>query len=197
MTALPSQDGIIKSRHGLFRSFGASSFKTLSARVTAETGMSVVIREGRVSIREAQVGSRPDAASSEVIFADLEIYSGENYAIGLCFPFPRSEIGHCAVQVRGQQHVVNQANECARQIEAVEGFASVTVERWPHGKEAWSDMLELDLTYPYARAAKSNWTLTQWRKLRFAKAFGHGTVDVCDRDGRTVHGATLLRNIRR
>jgi hypothetical protein len=51
-------------------------------------------------------------------------------------------------------------------------------------------------TWPYERAAKDNWTVTDWRRERFTPTYPGFRVAVLDGDGNEVDGHMKLENLR-
>ena len=50
--------------------------------------------------------------------------------------------------------------------------------------------------YPYQRAARNAWTVSQWKRERFEVTYPDYRVEVLDPDGTPIHGKTLLENLR-
>lgn len=75
----------------------------------------------------------------------------------------------------------------------VEGF--LVKIRHLDGANVRSDRSGLP-TWPYERAAKDPWTVTDWKRERFAPTYPGFIADVVDADGNPVHGLTLLENVR-
>jgi hypothetical protein len=76
-----------------------------------------------------------------------------------------------------------------RQIERVEGFRVAI--RHPDGRDVRGDRARMP-TYPMADGAN----VRSWREGRFRLRYPGFEVDVKGRDGRNVHGATLLSTVR-
>ena len=79
----------------------------------------------------------------------------------------------------------------ANEISAVEGFDVVFTY---HDGSDPSDRRIPE--YPYQRAAKGSFTVSQWRTARIAVTYDGFHVDVLGPDGEPVHGKTLLSNLR-
>ncbi len=79
----------------------------------------------------------------------------------------------------------------SEQIFQVEGFQVLVVVD-PVGQPAlWAFN-----DYPYQRAARGNWSVAEWRDQRFWTNYPDLNVDVLDAAGRSIHGRTLLENVR-
>ncbi len=83
------------------------------------------------------------------------------------------------------------ANSISDDIYNVEGFPVIFLDA--DGADASSKRV---VDYPYQRAARGTWSVTQWKQDRFAAAYPEFNVEVIDPDGNVVHGRTLLDNIR-
>jgi type I restriction enzyme M protein len=83
------------------------------------------------------------------------------------------------------------ANSISDDIYNVEGFPVIFLDA--DGADASSKRV---IDYPYQRAARGTWSVTQWKQDRFAVAYPEFNVEVIDPDGNVVHGRTLLDNIR-
>ena len=80
-----------------------------------------------------------------------------------------------------------------RQIERVEGFRVAI--RHPDGRDVRGDRARMP-TYPFRRAMADGANVRSWREGRFRLRYPGFEVDVKGRDGRNVHGATLLSTVR-
>jgi len=83
------------------------------------------------------------------------------------------------------------ANSISDDIYNVEGFPVIFLDA--NGADASAKRV---VDYPYQRAARGTWSVTQWKQDRFASAYPEFNVEVIDPDGNVVHGRTLLDNIR-
>jgi hypothetical protein len=79
-----------------------------------------------------------------------------------------------------------------RQIRRVEGFP-VTIRQL--GRNIRADRTGVP-GYPFKRAAPDRENVTTWKRTRFRLRYPGFEVDVVGRDGRMVHGATLLATVR-
>jgi hypothetical protein len=79
-----------------------------------------------------------------------------------------------------------------RQIRRVEGFP-VTIRQL--GRNIRDDRTGLP-GYPFKRAAPDRENVATWKRTRFQPRYPGFEVDVLGRDGRSVHGATLLATVR-
>jgi hypothetical protein len=80
-----------------------------------------------------------------------------------------------------------------RQIERVEGFRVAI--RHLDGRNVRGDRTNMP-TYPFRRAMADSANVAAWREGRFRLRYPGFEVDVVGSDGRNVHGATLLANVR-
>ena len=80
-----------------------------------------------------------------------------------------------------------------RQIERVEGFRVAI--RHPDGRDVRGDRMHMP-TYRFRRAMADNANVRAWRDGRFRLRYPGFDVVVVGRDGRDVHGATLLGTVR-
>jgi hypothetical protein len=80
-----------------------------------------------------------------------------------------------------------------RRIEAVEGFSVVILH--PDGRNVRDDKMNLP-QYPFRRAMRAGSSVSDWKRRRFQTSYPGFDVDVRGADGRSVHGATLLRTVR-
>jgi type I restriction enzyme M protein len=83
------------------------------------------------------------------------------------------------------------ANSISNDIFDIEGFAVIFLDA--NGADASSKRV---VEYPYQRAARGTWSVTQWKNERFAVAYPDFNVEVIGPDGKDVHGRTRLDNIR-
>ena len=79
----------------------------------------------------------------------------------------------------------------AEDICAIEGFEVVFTS--PDGADVSNRRVD---DYPYQRAARATWTVSQWKQERFAATYPDFGVDVFDPEGNLVHGKTLLSSLR-
>lgn len=80
-----------------------------------------------------------------------------------------------------------------RKIATTEGF-EITL-RHADGRDMRSDKDGLP-SYPYANAAKNDFTVAQWREQRFKKIYPGYEVTVWLADGSEAHGGTKLSTVR-
>ena len=80
-----------------------------------------------------------------------------------------------------------------RQIERVEGFRVAI--RHPDGRNVRGDRMHMP-TYRFQRAMADVANVRAWREGRFRSRYPGFEVVVVGRDGRDVHGATLLGTVR-
>lgn len=80
-----------------------------------------------------------------------------------------------------------------RQVRRVEGF-DVRV-RHLDGRDVRDDM-RIRADYSYQRAAAGNVSVTEWRERRAETVLPGFVVEVLSPSGKTVHGRTLLDNVR-
>ena len=80
-----------------------------------------------------------------------------------------------------------------RQIERVEGFRVAI--RHPDGRNVRGDRMHMP-TYRFQRAMADAANVRAWRDGRFRSRYPGFEVVVVGRDGRDVHGATLLGTVR-
>ena len=80
-----------------------------------------------------------------------------------------------------------------RQIERVEGFRVAI--RHPDGRDVRGDRMHMP-TYRFRRAMADASNVRAWREGRFRLHYPGFEVVVVGRDGRDVHGATLLGTVR-
>jgi type I restriction enzyme M protein len=83
------------------------------------------------------------------------------------------------------------ANSISNDIFDIEGFAVIFLDS--DGNDASSKRVA---DYPYQRAARGTWSVSQWKNERFAAAYPDFNVSVFGPDGKDVHGRTRLDNIR-
>ena len=81
-----------------------------------------------------------------------------------------------------------------RRIYLVEGFPVAI--RHPDGRNVRGDRMRMP-QYRFRRAAADGSNVAAWKKGRFEPIYPGFEVDVLGRDGRRVHGATLLGTLRR
>ena len=79
-----------------------------------------------------------------------------------------------------------------RQIRRVEGFPAAIRQL---GRNLRDDRTGLP-GYPFHRAAADRMNVAAWKRTRFQPRYPGFEVDVLGRDGRSVHGATLLETVR-
>jgi hypothetical protein len=80
-----------------------------------------------------------------------------------------------------------------RKIESVEGFPVVILH--PDGRNVRDDRMHLP-SYPFRRAMSDRSTVRAWKEGRFRERYPGFDVDVVGRDGRRIHGGTLLGTVR-
>jgi hypothetical protein len=80
-----------------------------------------------------------------------------------------------------------------RQIARVEGFR-VAIHHLD-GRDVRGDRTNMP-TYPFRRALADTANVKAWREGRFRLRYPGFEVNVLGRDGRAVHGATLLATVR-
>lgn len=78
-------------------------------------------------------------------------------------------------------------------ISQIEDFR-VTI-RHLGGADVRSDRAGLP-AWPYERAAKDSWNVSDWRRERFAATYPGFIVEVLDGDGNVVPGQTKLETVR-
>jgi hypothetical protein len=79
-----------------------------------------------------------------------------------------------------------------RQIQRIEGFPA-TIRQL--GRNIRDDRTGMP-GYPFKRAAPDRINVKAWKRSRFQPRYPGFEVDVIGRDGRVVHGATLLETVR-
>lgn len=92
--------------------------------------------------------------------------------------------------VSGEDREVRTTDAAASEIRAVEGFdvrIAAASGRDPGGAVA---------AYPFERAARSHWTVADWRRKRFEATYPGWHVDVLDPTGQPVHAETRLDALR-
>ena len=80
-----------------------------------------------------------------------------------------------------------------RRIFQVEGFRVAILH--PDGRNVRGDRERLP-PYPQMRAMANRSNVKQWKERRFESVYPGFDVDVIGRDGRRVHGGTLLETVR-
>ena len=79
-------------------------------------------------------------------------------------------------------------------IEKLEGFG-VRFRHAHDGRDVRSDKEDIP-TFGYERAAKDDYSVSEWKKRRFAQKYPSYDVDVLKADGSVAHGATKLGSVR-
>lgn len=88
---------------------------------------------------------------------------------------------------------MSSSRELEKQIAQVERFRVRIVSG--NGRRVRSDAAGFE-DYPYRKAASSDLTVAGWIESRFRKHYGDYKVQVCDENGKSVHGRTSLITVR-